>query len=94
VYIGAAILSRPLEAGEMAILSSILTRSAYNGKGSMNISEDRICRLEAIGFKWSLRVPADVKEEGPVFNLDDSDDDFGNGLMDRLKSNKNNTLHY
>jgi len=35
-----------------------------------------------------------VKEEGPVFNLDDSDDsddDFGNGSMDRFKSNKNSS---
>jgi len=31
------------------------TRSAYNGKGTMKITKDRIRRLEAIGFKWSLR---------------------------------------
>jgi len=29
-------------------------RSAYKGTGAMKLSEDRICRLEAIGFKWTV----------------------------------------
>ena len=51
-------------------------RSSYKGKGNGRISEDRILRLEKIGFKWDLRVHYAVKEEAPVFALDHSDDDF------------------
>ena len=67
----------------LAIWSTYM-RSAYNGKGNGKITKDRILRLEA-NFKWILGVQAAVEEEAPVLNLDDSDDDFGNGLMDRLK---------
>ena len=82
-------LSNSSDEYKSLVIWSSSVRSVYNRKGNMNFTEDMILRLEAIGFKWILRVHYVVKEEAPVFNLDVSDDDFRKGLVDRFKSNKN-----
>jgi len=39
------------------------TRSGYKGKGKMKLTEDRIHRLEAIGFKWTTTMTKSFEKD-------------------------------
>jgi hypothetical protein len=49
-------LSNSSDEYKSLVIWSSSVRSVYNRKGTVNFTEDMILRLEAIGFKWILRV--------------------------------------